>query len=260
LSILTVPEGKDPDELIKKDPKAWQRVVTQPQDPVEWLTAHYKAQLDLTTATGKRQLSDRVLKVIQSVKDSVEREHYLSQLAQELGVSGEALASKLSLSSPKVYYRRTKQPEPMNEQRQELIKLQNHLLALGLRLPSLREYLYVITPEMLSQDPAKKLLNFLKANPEFNSRDEALLKEFGDYGTILVLLFEELYQHLEVVELRYEAARLQIRLIEAYVKTQKAKLAEQMQQADEQATGELLEKAKELDILLKRMKNPKENA
>jgi hypothetical protein len=38
---------------------------------------------------------------------------------------------------------------------------------------------------------------------------------------------------------------------------QKAKLAEQMQRANETATSQLLEKAKELDILLK---STKENA
>jgi DNA primase len=258
LSIVAVPEGKDPDELIKKDPAAWRQVVQQPQDPVAWLTAHYRSQLDLATATGKRQLSDRILKVVQSVKDAVEREHYLAELARELGVSQEALLAKLKTTQSKVRYRPVKPTRPPDRQLQESIKLQNHLLALALRLPSLREYIYVITPEMLVEEPAQKLLNFLKANPDFNPEDgEGILPELKDYGKILSLLYEELYQHLEVVELRYEAARLQIRLIETYVKMQKAKLAEQMQRANETATSQLLEKAKELDILLK---STKENA
>lgn len=256
LSIITVPEGKDPDELIKKDPNVWRKVVQEPRDPIVWLTSYYKEQLDLTSASGKRQLSDHVLKVIQTVGDAVEREHYMAELAKELGVSAEALQAKLKLAQPKVHYRRTKETAPIDKQQQELIKLQNHLLALALMLPSLREYLYVITPEMLPEEPAKKLLNFLKANPELDY-SEGALRDFGEYDKILVLIYSELYQHLEVIELRYEAARLQIRLIETFVKTQKAKLAEQMQQANESTTSELLEKAKELDILLK---STKENA
>lgn len=255
LRIIVVPSGKDPDELIKKDADAWRRAVQTPQDPVEWLTDHYKQQLDLSTASGKRQLSDRILKVIQGVKDSVEREHYLAKLAAELNVSQEALKAKLKLAEPKKHYRRTKAPISDDKQRRELIKLQNHLLALALMLPSLREYIYVITPEMLADESAKKMLIFIKANPDFEVRHSTPgLSELTEYGTILRLIYEELYQHLEVVELRYEAARLQIRLIEAYVKTQKAKLAEQMQRADETVTGQLLEKAKELDILLKSTK------
>lgn len=256
LSIISVPEGKDPDELIKKDPEVWRQVVQQPQDPIVWLTEHYRQQLDLSSATGKRQLSDRVLKVVQTVKDSVEREHYLGQLAHELGVSVGALEAKLGQGQPKKRYRPVKSQVVSDRERLDLIKFQNHLLALALMLPSLREYLYVITPEMLPEERAQKLLNFLKANPEL-SYTEGALREFGEYDKILVLIYSELYQHLEVIELRYEAARLQIRLIETYVKTQKAKLAEQMQQANETATGELLEKAKELDILLK---STKENA
>jgi hypothetical protein len=76
------------------------------------------------------------------------------------------------------------------------------------------------------------------------------LKESSDYSKVLLLLYEELYQGLETLELQYEAARLQARLIEHYVKTQKALLASAMREANETETDKLLKQAKKLDALL----------
>ena len=67
----------------------------------------------------------------------------------------------------------------------------------------------------------------------------------ADYVKIQSLLYEELYQGLELNELHYEAARLQARLIETYVKTQKNKLALALETSDESDTRVMLEQAKQ---------------
>lgn len=53
LSILTIPNGKDPDELVRNDPAAWQRVVDSPVYAMDWVIERYKALLDLSSAQGK---------------------------------------------------------------------------------------------------------------------------------------------------------------------------------------------------------------
>ncbi len=263
LGIITVPAGKDPDELIRQDPAAWQKTIEQPQYVVDWLMDRYAGLLDITSAQGKRAYTDKLLSVVGQLEDSVERDHYLQKIAKTLGVGMDALRDKTRTlkkqSGQTVRKRPIKQSafesSQQNTASRDQIKNQNNLLALGLILPSLREYLYVVTPQMLPDQQAKKLLNFLKAQPDFNydNQNQAapLLPELAQYGRVLALLFEELYQHLEVSELRHEAARLQMRVIETYVKAQKRLLAEQMQAASEAGLENLLEKAKELDVLLK---------
>jgi hypothetical protein len=76
----------------------------------------------------------------------------------------------------------------------------------------------------------------------------------AEYAKILVLQYEELYGDLDIIELRYEAARLQTRLIENYVKTSKQKLTEQLSAADEATTARILNQVKQLDGLLKQAK------
>jgi len=80
------------------------------------------------------------------------------------------------------------------------------------------------------------------------------VENLRDYVKIESLLYEVTYQDLELNELHDEAARLQARLVERYVKTQKAKLIQELNNASEQTSRDLLTKVKEYDKLLNQVK------
>lgn len=252
LSMVTVKGAKDPDELIQKDPQAWEQAIDQPEYALDWLMRVYSERLDLHTAQGKRQYSDVMLAVIRGLDDQVEQEHYLEKLGKTLGVSKDALLSKLK-NKPITPRKKYAQPAPIDRKTVEVIKAQNHLLALTLLVPNLRQHLRPLSPDMLPESSARQLLVFLREHPDFtgSAQEVSGLKDLADYSKILVVIFEELYQNLEAMELRYEAARLQVRLIERYVKTQKAALSHALHTSDDQQTQALLTKAKALDALLK---------
>lgn len=254
LSIITIPGGKDPDELIQKDPKIWESIIQKPQYALDWLIERHAQALDLNTAPGKRQFSDIVLRVIRQLPDQVEQDHYMGEVAKRLDVSKEALTRKLQAKTTptRLRQRKTSQTVPDSFQTDRR-KAQNHFLALMLHQPALRRYLSPITGAMLLDEPAAQLSRFLKDNSEFQATAELPpeLMPIADYVKVLNLQFEELYQGLELLELRNEATRLQVRVIEQYVKTQKQPLIEAMRTANETEAAELLEKAKKLDQLLK---------
>ncbi len=254
LSMITIPEGKDPDDLVKKDPKSWQKVIETPKYAIDWLIEHYENQLDLSSAVGKKQFSDIILRVIKQLPDSVEQDHYLGKIGEIIGTSKAALEQKLRTSNQPA--QRLKSRDKMAAPDPDFIdrtKIQNHLMALTLMQPALRYHLEAIREDMLLDESARKLLQFLQDNPQFNGdpKETAALRNIGDYVKILGLQFEELYQGLELLELRNEAARLQTRLIDQYVKTKKHELAEVMRTAQDKEMTELLEQAKALDLLLK---------
>ena len=94
LSIISLPAGLDPDDLIKQNLKLWQKLVGQAQAAPDWLYHKYKSQLDLKTAAGKKRLTDVMLPIINCLADEVEKDHYLKKLEAD-GISRSSLDRKL---------------------------------------------------------------------------------------------------------------------------------------------------------------------
>jgi DNA primase len=260
LSIIDIPPGEDPDDLIRRDPERWRQAVDQPQYALDWLMVRYKRLLDIDSAQGKRQFSDVLLPVVRGLSDAVERDHYLNTIADTIGVSRDALEQKFQKTEgPRAAARQRRvkaTPQALDKAAIENRKAQDQFLALMLHRPTLREFLALITPAMLYSDEGRQLMDFLKHNPDFRGKAEQAkpLQPIADYAKIEALLYEELYQGLELNELHYEAARLQARLIEQFVKIQKAELAIALETADDAAIRTLLEQAKHYDALLNQVK------
>ncbi len=255
LSIITIPAGKDPDELIRQDPKLWQAAINQHQYALDWLIDRYQHQLDLSSAKGKRQFSDILLPVVAQLQDSVEQDHYLATLAQLLAVSKDSLQRKLQQKGTPTPARalKTTTPRPVdNKAAAEYKKTQDRLLALIVHHPMFAHYLDAITPGMMLDTTAQHVLQQLKNHQA--ATPDATLPKTGEYDKILTVIYEALYKDLDDVELGYEAARLTGRLIEQYVKAKKTTLTRGLEGADDAQTQVLLQKVKELDALLKTTK------
>lgn len=255
LSIITIPSGKDPDELIRQDVKTWQDIIVKPRYAVDWLIDRYTQALDLDTAIGKRELSDVVLKVVRRLPDPVEQDHYLGRLADILSVNKQALTTKLAgvEDESQPIRRRAVQAQstPIDKEQLEKAKTEEHLLALALLQPKLRNHLYLLEPDMFSGEQTKKVFIFLQAHPDYDGMDKAKVRQFADYVKILSLVYETLYQDLDAVELGYEAARLQAKLIAQYVRTEKQQLIAKLQTAEPKEADTLLQRAAVLDELLR---------
>lgn len=254
LSIITIPEGKDPDELIQKDAKLWEEAITKQDYAVDWLINLYAKTLDLDKAPDKREFSDVTLETVRQLTDSVEQDHFVSKIAKILGVSSDAIRSKLKEPKAAKQLRRTNvQPFQVDQFALERKKSQDQLLSLGLMRPSLRTLLEDLDTDLLPEPDARALMKYLKKHPDFDGKltSDPALKEIAEYSKVLSLQYETLYQDLDDVELSLEAKRLRTRLTEQYVKSKKAEIMHGLQDADDRVTTELLEQAKALDALLK---------
>jgi len=251
LSIITVPEGKDPDELIQKDPKKWQQAIKDNEYAIDWLIRRHAEQVNLNSGSGKKALTDAVLPVVVELKDSVEQDHYINELSKLLDVSKSALKTKLQAKQDSLPGRRSKRVDPaqVTKSDAESLRTQNQLLALAYQHPDLRDRLSDLH-EVMFVDTLRPVFRKLQQS---NIPGEELF-ERDDYGKILAVQYEELYGDLEYVELQYEATRLQVRVIERYVKTQKSRLSQALATANEEQKTTLQAKDKKLNELLKRAK------
>ena len=151
LSIVSLPQGFDPDDLIKQNLSLWQKIVQDHQPAPEWLYEKYKSQLNLQTATGKKALTDVMLPIIHCLNDEVEKDHYMQKL-EEIGISRNSLDKKLktlneqkdlpSAPPPSAYEVPTYfAQEPPTQQVNKITKMAKIHLLLGLLLiePHLRD-------------------------------------------------------------------------------------------------------------------------
>jgi DNA primase len=260
LSVITIPSGKDPDELIKQDPKIWQDIIKKPVYVLDWLVDFYKKQLDVTTAQGKKQFAAVVLPVVERLTSDIEKDHYIGVIAEVLGIEKSAVKNSVQATKneQKPRLKTIKTEHKIDDKlRLDQKKYGDQLLALCLMLPRYRNYLSELLDEMFLEPDAKELLKFLIDHPEFDgSKDQAKgLNKIKNYVKIATLLFEELYSEVDTVELQYEAVRLRSRLIELYVKDQKQQIVELMESGDEDQITRQLEKVRELNKLLKKTKS-----
>ena len=59
-------KAKDPDELIKIDPKLWQECVENRMPAVDWILKKYENKLNLMTGPGKKEYSDMAMKIFRT--------------------------------------------------------------------------------------------------------------------------------------------------------------------------------------------------
>lgn len=95
IRVLALPEGYDPDELILQDRARWDRLVAEALPVGEFLFRQALQGADLTSARGKREVVDRLLPLLATMDNAVERSHYLQRLAQLVHVEERQLLPAL---------------------------------------------------------------------------------------------------------------------------------------------------------------------
>jgi DNA primase len=237
VSVITIPDGKDPDELVRKDPQLWVNAINQHMYAVDWLIDRYKNLLDTSSGQGKREFIDAVLGVIRNLTNPVEQDHYVGSLAKMIDVSKEAVATQLR-DNPKTIQRLKRPTQKTVVESKDITdqrKNEQNILSLLLMQPQLRPELKLITENMFTEAPAREMFTFLQQHPDFAGDIKELepLHSIADYVKITILHFDELYRSLEFTELHFEAARLQDRLVARYVTTEKQQIAEALASAND---------------------------
>lgn len=258
LSIISIPSGKDPDELIKQDPNIWKKIIQSPQDALDWLIDRYQKLLDINTGSGKREFTDVILHVVRELQDPVEQDHYIGVVARLIGVSHDALRSKLNgqkeveEARPK---KRIKVERKLNDKATlKLKQSQNLLLAIALMRPKLRAIaLEPIIPEMLVDEEGYQTLDFLTTHPDFVGGPQATpeLQPIADHVKVLSDQFDNWDEGYDLVELQNNIVLLQKNLVIPYIETRQPKILEESATADDQQKTQLREEYNQLTQLLK---------
>lgn len=114
--VLTVPNGKDPDEFIRSKgadgPAAFKAAIEKSGNDVEYRLQKLKQSYNLETSDGKVGYLEAAAKIIAEISSPIERDVYTSKICSEYGIEKTAFASQINAAA-----RRTRREYRSKEQR-----------------------------------------------------------------------------------------------------------------------------------------------
>lgn len=119
IQVVTLPEGNDPDKILRTQPELWPQLLAQAQPVVAYVIRVLTQDLDMGDAKGKTAVAQQVIPLIKDIQDPVERDHYWQHLARTLRIDERALR-QVKLPSPP---RPTRQQGVIDEPRQTSLHL-----------------------------------------------------------------------------------------------------------------------------------------
>ena len=93
--VVRLPEGKDPDEVLREMPDRWREEVRTAQPIVEYLVDTHAKTYDLKTPGGKARFVDALIPTIRAVPNPVMRDAYLQLVHRVSGVEERVLLEVL---------------------------------------------------------------------------------------------------------------------------------------------------------------------
>ncbi|MGN0106195.1 MAG: DNA primase [Hominilimicola sp.] len=105
--VIRLKNAKDPDEYINKNGvEKFKETVRNAVPSTEFKISLIKKQYDTTSTEGKILFIDEVVKVFAKLKDAVEIDAYITKVAEDTGISRDAILSKYREKTSKNTYRR----------------------------------------------------------------------------------------------------------------------------------------------------------
>lgn len=130
IRVTTLPEGKDPDEIVLDDPEAWRKIITEAKPVVNHVMDSLADGQDLADPKVKRSIAEQVLPLIEDVASSIEREAYRQRLAALLRLDARSLQLNTAMLSHDRRKRNKSQADAEDSQIRQSIPLaaKNRLL------------------------------------------------------------------------------------------------------------------------------------
>lgn len=110
VSVLSMTGAKDPDEFIKKyGTKRFAMLLDNSRNPVEFELSKLRTTYDTAQADGKVGYLKEACKLFAGIRNPVEREVYITQTANELAISPQAIKAQIENLDKRESYRQRKQ-------------------------------------------------------------------------------------------------------------------------------------------------------
>jgi DNA primase len=187
--VIVLPEGKDPDDIIKKDIKLWQELADKAVPIVDYTFDKTTSQLDLTTARDKSLAVARLLPIVAEIRDPVRQAHYLQKLARLAGVTERTLEAALSAAKTPPVRRKAPEPKPLTTRALRPLASsprEEYCLALLLQYPELKRHQGDLPPEYFESSENREIFTAWRKTDDLSSLKEKLDPAIHEHLDVII--------------------------------------------------------------------------
>jgi len=173
IKVVRIPQGKDPDELARKDPSLLKKAIKEAIPVYDFFIDSAFLRFKGNTPDEKRKIGEEVLPVLAKISDEIIKNYYLKLLARRLEVSEEAVLVQLNkIKEEPVFSRRQfLKREERNKTRREI--LEEYLFSLSFQK---REPEILIKKEIKELIKTPHLIRIIEVLEEFFKKEKGRFK------------------------------------------------------------------------------------
>ena len=215
MKVITLPRGKDPDDVIREDPIVWQRLIAEARPVVDYTFDMITAGLDMTQAKDKTLATGKLLPIIAAIKEPIRQAHYLQKLAYLVNVTERRLEAELARLKPGPGRRRGEAPK--QEAASQLPRLmlsspiEEYCLALLLQYPELKRYEPKPSPEHFENSENREIFASWQQASDLPALKSSLDPALGEHLDYLLDYLKKKEVPTNQIEQRYADCVLNLR-------------------------------------------------
>ena len=177
INVVSLPEGKDPDEFIRSEGSDWELVVSDALPLMEYLIPVVSGRFDLDAPGGKGRVVESLAPILRLL-DPFDREKYIGMLAEQLSASVSTVETALK-QFRRGFNQRDRNAEGKGYKEFEdqksgdkNYKLDEYTLSLIINRPELKEVAVELNPECFARTEDREIyVRWLNLDPS-----ESLIK------------------------------------------------------------------------------------
>jgi DNA primase len=147
IKVIVLPRGKDPDEVVSENPALWQNLVAHALPMLDFAFDAVISKVDINKAKDKSLAIQKLLPLIEEIKDPLRQAQYVQRLARLLKLSEPILMAILRKSATQRRRQSTMATEQSRLAQQFVSSpVEEYCLALLLQYPELRHQAQELSP------------------------------------------------------------------------------------------------------------------
>lgn len=245
VKVVLLKGGKDPDEIIKKNPELFKKAAKTPLDFLDFYFSSISDKIDTVTVEGKREVLEKIFPLFKKIKNKIEQSKWLSSLASFLKVEDKVIFD--AFSSFKNEKERGEELEFYFSSKNLLVEEQ--FLGMLLAFPSnLAHFIVKIVPEDFSQENLfyayQKLQKYYTEKNQFltNNFLKSLDSKLKEKLECLYFGAKEFYKDFDDKKIFEEMTNYASRLKKIKFEKKKKELLDKIKEAENEGDQEEIKK------------------